>query len=288
MLSRSFFRLASATASLIPLTTGYFLARLLVPFHIYCFPRRRQAVNSNLLTILKSGNAYLENGKSVRELRKEIFTSFNYFLFEFFRTSSVGRETIFNNVSVQGSENLDSALSEGKGAIIVASHIGNWEIGGTYLALSGYKLNVVAGAQLGKWLSPQVRNMKERFGIDVISPEKGYRDLFLALNRNEIVVLLVDGNLYSAGFEVEFFGRKTLMPRGPAVLSIKTGAPIVPAHVVRRGRFRFSIDIMAPVHAPQGEKDIVAEELTEHVVSIQEKDVAEHLGQWCIFRSVWS
>jgi hypothetical protein len=153
--------------------------------------------------------------------------------------------------------------------------------------LSGYKLNVVAGAQLGKWLSPQVRNMKEKYGIEVISPERGYRDLFLALNRNEIVVLLVDGNLYSGGVEVEFFGRKTLMPRGPAVLSMKTGAPIVPAHIVRRGRFKFSIDIMAPVRAPQGEKDSIAEELTEQVVSIQEKDVAEHVEQWCIFRNVW-
>ena len=50
-----------------------------------------------------------------------------------------------------------------------------------------------------------------------------------ALRSNEIVCLLCDRDIDRTGVEVEFFGERTTLPAGPATLSIRTGAPLLPA-----------------------------------------------------------
>ncbi|HEY7629017.1 MAG TPA: hypothetical protein VH761_18250, partial [Ilumatobacteraceae bacterium] len=52
-----------------------------------------------------------------------------------------------------------------------------------------------------------------------------------ALRAGETVCLLCDRDLDHTGVEVEFFGERTTLPPGPATLSIRTGAPILPVGV---------------------------------------------------------
>ena len=49
-----------------------------------------------------------------------------------------------------------------------------------------------------------------------------------ALGANEAVCLLSDRDIERTGVEVEFFGEHTTLPAGPATLSLRTGAPILP------------------------------------------------------------
>jgi KDO2-lipid IV(A) lauroyltransferase len=52
-----------------------------------------------------------------------------------------------------------------------------------------------------------------------------------ALRGNGVLCLLCDRDIGSGGIEVEFFGERTRLPAGPATLSLRTGAPIVPTAV---------------------------------------------------------
>jgi KDO2-lipid IV(A) lauroyltransferase len=49
---------------------------------------------------------------------------------------------------------------------------------------------------------------------------------------NWIVALVADRDLSARGIEVEMFGRPRRIPAGPALLSIKTGAPLVAASIL--------------------------------------------------------
>ena len=46
---------------------------------------------------------------------------------------------------------------------------------------------------------------------------------------NEVVCLLADRDLTGDGVEVEFFGERTTLPGGPALLALRGGAPLLPA-----------------------------------------------------------
>ena len=57
-----------------------------------------------------------------------------------------------------------------------------------------------------------------------------------ALAANHVVCLLCDRDLTRTGTPVTFFGEGTTLPSGPAVLALRTGAPLLPAAVYFRGR----------------------------------------------------
>ena len=57
------------------------------------------------------------------------------------------------------------------------------------------------------------------------------RAVLKALADNEVVCLLCDRNIGAGGVEVEFFGERTLLPAGPAMMAIRAGAPLVPVGV---------------------------------------------------------
>ena len=63
-----------------------------------------------------------------------------------------------------------------------------------------------------------------------VAPDAGTAVL-RALRANEVVCLLSDRDIQGGGIEVEFFGERTTLPGGPATLSLRTGAPVVPTAV---------------------------------------------------------
>ena len=107
------------------------------------------------------------------------------------------------------------ALARGKGVIITSSHIGNWELGAVVLAHLGHQVHAVAGVQLGRWLAPAVRDAKSELAVHTIRPEDGYRKLWRALSRNDLLALMVDGDIFGQGVELSFFDRNVRWPAGP-------------------------------------------------------------------------
>jgi KDO2-lipid IV(A) lauroyltransferase len=289
MLSLFFFNILKFGVSAMPTRMGYFLARKLVTVHYYSCPSRRAAVLSNVRHILN--NSPSRRFKELGEIgvARLIFRNFNEFLYEFFKIPQLDVSKVREIFTLEGLENLESALQRGKGAIVATAHIGNWEAAGIALSLLGFKLHVVAGVQFSNSMSEHVKDIKRKLNINVISPEEGYRTLFRALHSNEIVVLLVDGDVFVNGLPTNFFSKPAKIPSGAATLSLRTGAPVVPGYIKREGPFRFRVRIDVPIYPKStGDKAADVEKLTRQVLDKIESYVEENLDQWCIFRDVWA
>ena len=270
--------LTSLTASL-PLWFGYALADFLPEVHFRCFPSRRHAALANLAVILPRSSRR-DRARVVRRMMR----SYNRMLFEFFRLPHMGRADLLGRVEVQGRKHLEKAVERGRGVVICCTHIGNWELAAVVLAHWGYTLNAVAGVQLNRWLSPAVRETRSELAIRTVSPEDGFRKLLRALERGELVALMVDGDIYRHGTPVELFGRETRFPAGPGVLAQRTGALVLCGYCERvaAGRFRIT---MEPALDPAAFPDTAALHAT--VAGTAERHIREHLDQWCIFRPLW-
>ena len=278
-MSRLIFGWLTSFIASLPAWLGYGVADLATGLHWMCFPARRHAVMANLAVMLPRAS----RGDRARIARR-IMCNYNRMMFEFFRLPHLSREQLLASIEVSGKEHLDQAIARGRGVIITSTHIGNWELAGVMVAQWGYALHAVAGVQLGRWLTGAVRDTKTELSITTISPEDGFRKILRALDHNDPVALLVDGNLYTHGATVEWFGRPTTFPAGPGVLAQRTGALVVAGYCERTGPGRFRIVIEPPLDPASFGSTA---ELHQAIAAAAERHVRGHLDQWCIFRPMW-
>ena len=278
-MSRLVFGLLTALIAGMPLRLGYLMARMLTEAHFRLFPSRRHAALANLACVMPRSTR-----RERMRVARNMMTSYNCMLFEFFRLPHLTRGELLRSVEVVGRDNLEHAVARGRGVILCSTHLGNWELAAVLLAHWGYTLHAVAGVQLSRWFTPAVRETKAELAIHTVAPEDGYRKLLRALEHNDLIALMVDGDIYSHGAPVEFFGRETRFPAGPGVLAQRTGAQIICGYCERLTPGRFRI-VMEPALDPATYPTTAA--LNAGVAAIAERHIREHLDQWCIFRPLW-
>ncbi len=278
-MSRLIYGWITALVASMPLGLGYAIADALTEIHFRFFPYRRHAALANLAVAMPRATRR-ERLQVVRSMMR----SYNRMMFEFFRLPHLTREELLRSIRVTGREHLEQAVARGRGVIITCTHLGNWELAAVVLAHWGYRLYAVAGVQITRWLTPAVRETKSELAIHTVSHEDGFRKLLRALEHNDLVALMVDGDIYSHGVPVEFFGRETRFPAGPGVLAQRTGALIICGYCERVAPGRFHI-VMEPALDPARFPTTAA--LNAEVAAIAERHIREHLGQWCIFRPLW-
>jgi KDO2-lipid IV(A) lauroyltransferase len=278
-MSRLVYGWLTALVAALPMWLGYGVAWALTGLHYAAFPARRHAALTNLASILPGSSRRERTG-----IVKRMMRSYNSMLFEFFRLPHMERDELLGAVEVIGRQHLEAVLAKGRGAIFASTHIGNWELGAVVVAHWGYTLHAVAGVQLNRWLAPAVRDTKSELAIRTVSVEDGFRKLLRALDRNELVALMVDGDMYRHGVTVEFFGRETHFPAGPGVLSHRTGAPIICGYCERTGEGRFRLVLEAPIDPAE---HATVQDVNVAVARTVERHIREHVDQWCIFRPFW-
>jgi len=264
-------------------------ARAIAAIQYRLLTARRNAVLENLATIGAAGHPELADPASRERIAQRMFENLQLSWIEYLAGPAVSDAPGGTALEFHGAEFLYQALARGRGAVIAASHLGGWELAGSALARLGVAVHAVSGVQLHPFVAREVRAWKRREGIRVHTPRDGFEPLVAALREGGVVVLLVDGDVRSRTLPTTFFGRRASFPAGPAILARRVGVPILHAHAARGadGRHRVSFDGMdEPDLSLPLREDLLR--LTSLVARTQERNIAAHVSQWCIFRPLWS
>ncbi len=140
-------------------------------------------------------------------------------------------------VILEGRENLDRALSAGKGAILVSAHFGNFPLLLACLAVEGYPAAGIMKPMHDARIEKIFLKKREKFGVKTIYSQP--RDACVnatiqALRNNELVFIPIDQNFGTGGVFVNFFGKKAATAAGPVILAQRTGAALLPCFIVRQ------------------------------------------------------
>lgn len=270
----------------LPLKVTYWVADIAGSLYYLMARRDRKILTNNIRVVLNHNR----NTHQVRRTSRMVFINFARYLVEFFHTPKIDLKYVNKNVGIEGRENLDRALRLGKGVLLVSAHLGNWELGAIVLAMLGYKINVVAWTHNDKQINDFFLRQRQSKGLKVIPLGIAMRTAFSALRNKEAVAFLGDIGYASpeAGIAVKFFGRDTIMPKGPAVFCLKTGAPIVPLFMLReRGnRFRYIVEPpIISVPSKDGEADLTS--LTQKISERIETCIARYPEQWFMLTPRW-
>jgi len=140
-------------------------------------------------------------------------------------------------VTVEGRENLDRALARGRGALLMAAHIGNWELAGARLVLEGYPVVPLYTPQRNRGgLNDLIQRQRTVVaGMKMVPSEgAGLREAFRTLRQGGIVGFLQDLDARSEGVPVPFLGLPASAADGIVKLHRRFGSPVVPVLYFRR------------------------------------------------------
>ena len=163
---------------------------------------------------------------------------------------------------VDGWDAFAAARAGGRGVMVVAAHLGNWELGGAYIAAYGkLRMEAVARHMSNPLADRYFTTTRGRLDVNVVYDDQAVRQTPRALRAGHVVGFLVDqGVLGLASTFVPFFGRPAKTPRGPAVFAIRMGLPLFFAVALRQpgGRYRLSLQEVPVANSGDREADVDA------------------------------
>ena len=162
---------------------------------------------------------------------------------------------------VDGWEHVEAALRGGRGALIVSGHLGNWELGGSYIAARGVAVDAIARHMSNRVFERYLTRVRQRFGVRVVFDELAVRHTPRAVRENRCVGFLVDQGVSGlASSFVPFFNRMAKTPRGPAVFALRLQLPVLFIVCVRQptGMFRLVIEPIAIDSTGDKDRDTLA------------------------------
>jgi KDO2-lipid IV(A) lauroyltransferase len=277
------FRIAQYLARSTPRRVAYWIGDLIAWFHWQFSHHSREAVLANL-TIIHTAAGDAVSPEQLRREAREVFRNFAKYVVDFFSLFHLADEQRRKLIHLAGlPELLRKCLAHGKGVITVTAHMGNWELGGAAMCMSGFKVNAVALVQADPKLNQLFQSQRLARGMQVIPMGHAAKPALKALRRNEIVAVLGDRDFTGARMTMNFLGRPARLPHGPARLAEATGAAVVVAMMVRRPDDTYEYQFAEPIF-PQG---LTGQQVAERIARDLEMFIRRHPTQWYIFTRFW-
>lgn len=246
---------------------------------------RRLESNLARVTGLDPGSAEL------RELSRAGMRSYFRYFEEIFRLPSVPPEEIVRRTRVRGAELIHDTVASGRGVVLALPHMGNWDAAGAWLVAVGHPFATVAERLRPEALFRRYVAFREGLGMEVLPLTGGDGHTFAALamrvRRGGVVCLPAERDLTRSGVEVDFFGARTKMPAGPALLAVQTGAALLPATVYFAGD-DWGIEIHEEIPVPEGgsrQQKVAA--MAQGLSHVFEKGITEHPEDWHMLQRLW-
>ena len=242
------------------------------------------------VTRLRSNYARMRPELSDLELEvlvREGMRSYVRYWIDTFRFPRWSRERILSTVTIENEHILRDALSSGKGAVVSLPHAGNWDHAGAYFCAKGIPLVTVAERLKPEKLFLKFLAYRQSMGMEVLPLDgRVLGTLAQRLRQGALVALVADRDLSRSGIDVEFFNGTARMPAGPALLALKTQAPLITAFVsyTENG---IHIDFKNVVLPSAGEEDAKVREIVQMTAKHFEKGISQNPQDWHMLQRIW-
>jgi Kdo2-lipid IVA lauroyltransferase/acyltransferase len=203
------------------------------------------------------------------------------------RLSSLTREQVIERTEVPGWDAFSAGMDEGRGALLVTGHYGNWEVAAAAVAARGYPIEAVVKRQRNLLVDARVQEARRRLGVGTIEMRDAPRRIPRALAAGHAIGIVADQDARAAGVWVPFFGVPTSTFRGPALFALRFGVPVFAA-VARRledGRYRVESERVEVNDTGDLEHDVL--HLTAALASHLEAAIRREPGQYFWFHKRW-
>ena len=249
-----------------------------------------QVLEGNLLRVLGPGT----DGAELRAMSRKVMRSYARYYMETFRLQRIPAERILAGMH-NDSPNIPLTmkyLQNGRGVVYALPHCGDYEIAAAWIIAKGAgSLTTVAERLKPESVFQRFLKFRQDIGMEVLPTSGGphpFGVMAQRLRAGKLVCLVADRDLSDTGVEVDFFGEKALMPAGPAMLAIQTGAALMPVSSWFVGDDEWATyvydEIPVPEHGSRKEKAAI---MTQQLAAVFEKAIRERPEDWHMLQKVF-
>ena len=247
------------------------------------------------------------NGKSVQRLRSNLertqidITTLDLNLLTFramrsymrywcdtFRFPDWSKQRVQETVTVENEHLLMDAIAAKTGVIVSLPHAGNWDHAGAYFCAKGVNLVTVAEHLKPEKLFLKFLEYRQNMGMEVLPLDgRVLGTLAQRLRQGALVALVADRDLSRSGIDVTFFDAPSRMPAGPALLAIKTAAPLITAFVsyTESGIHILFKNVVLPTAGTQEER---VAEIVQMTATHFEEGIKQNPEDWHMLQRIWT
>ena len=210
---------------------------------------------------------------AVEMLRLDLFKSAN--------------EDIHNYIDITGSTFFEEAVALDKGVILMACHLGFWELGACIPSLLGVPIDLVAKPLKNPLTDAYFEKIRKSFGADILSSRKGAKRILKSLRAKRTVGILLDQHISPPGsVATDFFGRKAYTTTAIANLAMKYQVPVMPIFCLRKPDDRYEI-WFEPMLLLDEDGQQSVESNTQRFTDIIEAAIRRDVTQWFWMHKRW-
>lgn len=206
----------------------------------YLIPIRKKITLDNL------SKAFPQlNKKQINEIGFRCYRSFAITLAEILYIPSLDKAGMKKNIKCENLELITEKFDEGNGLIMLSAHFGNWEYIANSIALQiNKKLCVVVKPLRNNLVSDWMNKMRTRWINEIVPLGVSIRQVYTVLKQKNMVAMVADQRGPEESIKLDFFGRKTSVLVGPAVLALKTGAPLLYGIPIRQKDYSYKVKMV--------------------------------------------
>ncbi len=264
--------------SLLPFRGIHFLGKVLgtLAYHVLTKYRKRTLSNLSLAKNLEL--------KNLKKTAKEAFQNLAITCLEYSKFSHI--KTTKRMITCENPEEAQELIDRGKGIIFFCGHQANWEllfIEGTQ-RMPGVAIGrPVKNASLYKWIV----SIREKYGGTIMAPRQAIKGGLRALKQGKFLGIVGDQGMPESPYAFDFFGRRAWTTPAPAILSYKTGCPIMVA-TIRREKRKYLIHYSNPIW-PNSERSMEEEihRMMKKSLHLLEADIRKCPEQWLWQHNRW-
>ncbi len=196
-------------------------------------------------------------------------------------------------VKVEDVSIMWDAYAQGKGVLILTGHFGNFEVSTVagiehFPQVKGH-IHFLRRPIKPKWLSDLLTNRFKKAGFGVVGRRGSLEEIVETLERGDVIVFPFDQYARRPeGIEVEFFGHAAGTYKSMALITLATGAPVVPAASWREPDGTHVLRFLPPL-TPIVDDD-VGSEITRNTRAFNqalELAIVRHPEQWWWMHRRW-
>ncbi len=246
----------------------------------YLIPKFRKRSLSNLAL----ASSLVLSEKQIRHFAKASLQNLMITCLEYAKFSS--EKQIHRVATCVNPQEADYWMKENKPVIFFCGHQSNWEI----LFLEG--TSRMPGVAIGRpikntYLYNWVLKVRQKFGGKMITPQNAIREGLRGLKKGSFLGVVGDQGMPDSGYCSPFFGRNAWTSPIAAILSHRTGSPIIVATTDRK-EGKYFIHYSDPIWPnPDAPMDQEIDRLMKAALAQLESTIQARPGQWLWSHNRW-
>jgi len=278
------FKIADHTLAHASRGIGYSITRFITDIVYVTAPVSRAAIKDNVKHVLgpEVDDATLE--RTMRTILRN--AGKNYY--DLIRIPHLKLSDIESSIRVHSWTNLEDAMGNGKGVLLVTAHLGCFDVAAQILPARSIKTTIMVEPLEPTSLLNYIVALRESQGITCIPAAPGaLKNVVQTLRRGEVVIFACDRDFAKDGVKIDFFGEETNMPTTAVRIAMLTGSAIVPVFNIRQDDGHYDIYFEPAIDIVPTGGGAVAKNM-ERITQVMEKYIRNYPEQWVVLKHIWT